>query len=130
MILDDLNVMIPPDDTWVTRLREGHFVYAPKLYQWCKVEWPYESPDPGGLAGRIGIRPCWQEHWEWGVCDIQSWFIFPDGTGFDGSTLLLPAEDNCPDDPPELPDEWRRRVERQLGYLNHMLERVLSKLCE
>jgi hypothetical protein len=48
MILDELLLMPDiPDDLWVTRLRRGHFVWAPKECVFAKVAFAMEPPNPG-----------------------------------------------------------------------------------
>jgi hypothetical protein len=122
----DLKVITMPDDAWLTRLRRGNFVWDVKDEQYAQVEYGYEPPEPGCVSGRIAIRPIWSNGIEWGVRGMAIWFIKQDGTGFDGSQLLLPLEDNCPDDP--LPGVHQRSVDRklnsltmQVAYLNKQL---------
>ena len=126
MYINELEAIGVPDDQWVTRLRRGHFVWNPKEFQFAKIEWAWEPPDPGCRSGRLGLRlglrPVWCTNYEWGAEPCESWFIFSDGSGFDGTQLLLPVRDNCPDDPVPISETWQRRTERVLAQLLHRME--------
>ena len=51
MYLDNLLVMLKnPDDTWLERLRRGHFVWMAKENKFAKVEWACQLPTT--LKGR------------------------------------------------------------------------------
>lgn len=124
MILDDLKVIDAPDDQWLTRLRHNHFVFAVKQKRFAKIEWAWEPPDPGCVSGRVGVKFCWRHGDDWGTEHCQSWFIKPDGKGFDGLYLLLPVEGNCPDEPRDISEPWVRQMERTIAQLTHRVEQL------
>ena len=128
MILDTLVVIEPPDDTWLTRLRQNHFVYCVKQKCFAKVEWAWEPPDPGTISGRIGIKFCWRSGDSWGLEHSQSWWIKSNGVGFDGKYLLYPIEGNCPDEAGEISDVWVRHVERTLSQLVARIDQLESQV--
>ncbi len=120
--INELEVIDIPDDQWLTRLRTGHFVWNPKEFQFAKIEWAWEPPDPGCRSGHLGLLPVWRTNYEWGTEHCERWFIFPDGSGFDGTQLLLPVRGNCPDDPTPISETWQRQTQRVLGQLLHRME--------
>lgn len=123
MYLDNLLVMLKnPDDTWLERLRRGHFVWMAKENKFAKVEWAYEPPEPGCTVGRIGIVPTWNDGENWGLEHCQTWFIKVDGSGFDGNLLLRAVVGNCPDEAAPISDVWQRHVEKTLAYLIHKID--------
>ena len=127
MILNELKVINPPDNEWLTRLRKGHFVWAVKEKRFAQIDWAWEPPNPGCVSGRIGIRLCWSDMDQWGLdASYCPWFIKPDGTGFDGKVLLSPVAENCPDEAPTISEPWQRHIERTLGQILHRLEQMES----
>lgn len=124
MILDYLEVIDIPDDEWLTRLRHNHFVWADKERCFAKIIWAWEPPDPGCVAGRIGISFCWRDGDGWRIGPCHSWYVKPDGKGFDGLPLLLPVKDNCPDEPREISEPWVRQMERTIARLTHRVEQL------
>lgn len=121
----DFKVIEPPDAEWLTRLRQRHYVYAPKEDKIFAVEWAWEAPDPGSFTGRIGLRQMWFEHGEWGGCaEITIWSTTPHGAGMDGSQILKPLEGNCPDEAPAMSPIWQRRVEKRLAMMQHQLDQL------
>jgi len=128
------HVIDPPDQDWLTRLRRKHTAYDPKGNRFVRIEWAWEPPEPGGCAGRIGICPMWQEHDGWHIGEPEyGWYVKPDGTGFDGLHVLLPVEDNCPDESPPISDVWQRHVEGTLAlHVQHIedLEEEVRELIE
>ena len=120
MYLKELIVLSKnPNDTWLERLRRGHFVWMVKEQKFAMVEWAYEFPEPGHYMGRIGIQPCWMNEHEWGWEHCQTWFVKSDGTGFDGNPILRAVKNNCPDEVAPISEVWQRHVERTLAYLIH-----------
>lgn len=128
MILDHLEVIEPPDDRWLTRLRSGHFVWVVKDKRYAQIEWAWEPPDPGCVSGYLGIKYCWRNESNWGFEHSQKWYIYPDGTGFDGKPLLLPLEGNCPDEPTPLSEPWVRQTERTINNLVHRIVQLEAKV--
>lgn len=128
MILDDLQVIEPPDDSWLTRLRHGHFAWANKERRFVKVEWAWEPPDPGCRSGSIGIRFCWRDGDNWGMEPNHRWYIKQDGAGLDGEPLLLPVRGNCPDEPPPISEPLQRQIQRDIAQLQHRVEQLESKI--
>lgn len=122
--IDTLRIMDAPDDSWLTRLRRGHFVWMDKEFRYAKIDWAFEPPNPGCVAGRIGLSPVIVNSAGWSVGVIQSWYIYPDGTGFDGDVLLLPVKENCPTEAVPISEPWQRHVERSLGQLTHKLDQL------
>lgn len=117
MILDELQVISPPDDNWVSRLRRGHFVWMIKEKTFAKIEWAWEPPEPGCISGRLGVVPLWRHDDRWVVTQCHSWFIKANGSGLDNIPLLAPVKDNCPDEPLPISDVWQRHVERTLAQM-------------
>lgn len=111
-------VLPPPSDNWLHRLRRGHRVWLPKQACFAQIEWAWEPPEPGCVAGRIALRKINGDRLDSG-CEI--WFIYGNGRGFDGQLLMFPVDGHLPDDPPPLPEPWQRQVERTLDTL---LDRV------
>ncbi len=122
--MQNLRITTPPDDKWLTRLRHGHFVWAPKENRFAKVDWAWEPPEPGGVAGRVGICFVLEEGEQWDIEPCQSWYIKPDGTGFDFKPLLMPVEGNCPEEETAISEPWQRQVQRELGFASHRLEQL------
>lgn len=127
MYLDTLQVINPPDSTWLSRLRRGHFVYCVKEKCFAKIDWAWEPPDPGCISGHIGIQLCWQHDESWGLHHLQNWFIKADGTGLDGMPLLFPVRDNLPEEESELSPVWVRHVERTLAQILQRLDQLASR---
>ncbi len=125
-----MKIIKSPDNTWVTRLRRGHFVYAVKEKRFAKIEWAFEPPEPGCYSGRIGLRFCHvYDEDSWGVDSFcHTWYIYEDGTGFDGKDLLVPVEGNCPDIAAPISEPWIRQTERALLQLNARLDQIQSEL--
>jgi len=114
-----MTIVEKPDSNWLARLRHGNKVWLAKEQREAVVEWPYEPPDPGHKCGRIGIR----------LGHLDSWFIDSNGRGIDGKPLMQPIEGELPENPPPLPDNEVRRLQREFEYLEHRvehLERVLA----
>jgi hypothetical protein len=130
MILDELEVFVNVDDEWVTRLRHGHFVWCVKEKQFAKIAFAMEPPAPGSFYGRIAIRRVWRDGDEWGVGDIEDWYVTLDGKGFDECALLLPVVDNCPDEVLPISEPWQRQIHRALGMLAHRVEQLDAFLTE
>lgn len=128
MILDELEIIEPPDDQWLTRLRNNHFVWAVKQQLFAKIIWAWEPPEPGCVSGYLGVAMCWQNDDGWGTEFCQRWFIYPDGKGFDGKPLLLPVENNCPDEPAPISEPWIRQTERTIARLTHRVEQLETEL--
>lgn len=124
VVLDELKVINAPDDRWLERLRQGHFVWLVKEKRFAKIEWAYEPPNPGCFSGRIALCPCWRHEDRWGTEHSQTWFIKPDARGFDGKLLLQPVADNCPDEAAPISDVWQRHIERELAQLLHRIEQL------
>ena len=124
MILDTLTVLPIPDDRWLERLRRGHFVWLEKEWEFAKIAFAYEPPEPGCCAGSIGIQRLWRHDNDWGMKDIQTWCVKIDGQGFDGSQLIFPVQDNCPDEPLPISEIWQRHVEKTLAQLMHRVEQL------
>ena len=120
----DLKIAPMPDYEWLSRLRPGHFAWDVKGERYVQVCFAYEPPDPGCNTGSIGLEPIWEDGGDWGSEGLEKWHIKPDGCGFDGSQLLMPLEDNCPDEPAPLPDVWQRRVERDLDLMKEQLDNL------
>ena len=93
-------VIDPPDPNWLTRLQRWYTVYDPKNDQFMRVAQEWEPPKPGSCFGRIGVCSVWQDKAGWHVgSPVHSWYAKADGTGFDGSQILLPCSGHCPGEP-------------------------------
>jgi hypothetical protein len=128
MILDELDIVSPPDDRWLARLRRNHFVWAVKEKRFAKIEWAWEPPNPGCIAGHLGVRFCWRNEDDWGLEHCQTWFIKPGGRGLDGKYLLHPVKGNCPVESLPISEPWQRQTERTLGQMAHRIEQLESLL--
>jgi len=126
-------VMEKPRGSWIERLRKGHIVYLPKEKCYGQIEWAYEPPEPGTIAGRIALRKlseyfdAWYQENRWTIKEVQSWFIRPDGTGFDGSQLMLPTEGNLPEEALPIAEPWQRHIERSIGNILSRLEQLEAR---
>jgi hypothetical protein len=122
-----MKILQIPDPEWLTRLRRGHLAWDVKNERFVRVEFAYESPEPGSIAGRIGVDPVWEDDdGYWGGCGVESWFIKQDGTGLDGSQLLMPVERNCPDDPGPLSSVWQIKINSLNMKVNSLNMKVNS----
>ena len=127
MILDQLKIIEPPDQEWLTRLKRGHFVWIVKESIFGAIDFAWAAPTPGAWTrqtGRIGIKKCWRNNNDWGFCQIESWFVQSNGTGFDGKPLLFPVEGKCPKEEPELSPIWVTNIEKQLALLTNKINRL------
>src|SRR6188768_3392845 len=91
MFLDDLEVIEPRDDVWLTRVREDAIVWLAKEQEFAQIEWRWHRPDVLREIGRIGLRRLWRSGEDWGSAGQQTWWMYRDGTGFDRRPLLLPV---------------------------------------
>jgi hypothetical protein len=113
-------VLDPPKESWVDRLRNGHWVYLPKEKLYARIIFAWEPPEPGHRTGRIALMKCVESHY-W---PTEVWWVSLTGCGIDGSRILLPVADNLPDEPAPISDVWQRHVERTLAQLGHRLEHL------
>lgn len=129
-MIDQLRAMNPPDAEWLSRLRAGHFIYAVKEARFCQVQWAWEPPDPGSAVGRMSICFCWSNgENEWGREPFaRTWYVRQDGTGIDGSQLLLPVEGNCPEIAADISDVWIRHTERALARLLQRVDQLEAEV--
>lgn len=90
----------PPDGIWITRLRPGHAVYAPKEQQFMKIKYGWKPSDTE--FGSIWVARVLKMGRSRGLGkprhlgQTQEWHIYSNGKGFDGLPILLPIKDNCP----------------------------------
>jgi hypothetical protein len=120
-----VNVLPIPDGPWVERLRRRHRIYLFKEGCEASVEWPYQPPEPGCVAGEIAIRKILYNHFQ---PTIEVWYVYPDGRGFDGKQLIAPIEGNLPENPPPIPEPWRIKVERQLEHLADAIDKLQQRV--
>ncbi len=124
----DLKSLTKWDETWVTRLRRGHWVYLPKENEYAQVVSAYEPPEPGTWCGRIMIQMTTSMYDGLHLKNIEQWFTQPNGRGLNGSQIIIPVEGNCPDDPPPLSEPWVRHVERELEELQRIIIRQQAQI--
>ncbi|HVI39160.1 MAG TPA: hypothetical protein VM577_00740 [Anaerovoracaceae bacterium] len=124
-MFEELKVIeIIPDQEWVNRLRKGNYVYLVKEKTFALVEWEFDPPEVGYLAGRLGIKT----NSIFGVWNSHSWFVRPNGTGLDSKPLILPVENHLSDNPEPIDEPVIRQMKRTIANLEHrvlMLERGL-----
>ena len=121
-----------PDELWVNRLRRGNYVWLAKESRFATIEWEFEPPEPGHIAGRIALRKVGAidngvEIVGWSG-NIESWFIRANGQGMDHSQLFLPVEGHLSDNPPEIDEPVVRNLKRELAKLQSrvdLLERTV-----
>lgn len=133
MIADNMTVMYEiPDQLWVNRLRKDNLVWLVKQNIFASIEWEFEPPEPGHIAGRIAIRkrrdtligtifssPTYDA--------IETWFIRANGQGMDYSQLFLPVVGHLENNPKPIDEPEIRQLKRELANLNtrmDMLERL------
>ena len=86
---ESIVINAPPRD-WVLSLRRHHWVFLLKENEPAEVEL---SPEfYAGDVTRLAIRRFTRE--ENRFRDVQIWYVRCDGTGLDGSRLMLPYSDN------------------------------------
>ena len=125
------NVLAAPAEPWLDRLRRGHHVWCVKQNCKAAVVWAWEPPAPGIVTctGRIGIQPIVDNH----VQSIQQWYCTVHGQGIDKSQILLPIQDNLPDEPSPISEPVVRQLMRSIAMLTtrvELLETRLTKLRE
>ncbi len=129
MLLDKLYPIPVPDDTWLTRLRRNHYAWLPKENGFCQITWAWEPPDPGCFAGKIGITRLHRVGDQfWVDRNFEVWYVTADGKGMDGKPILLPLNDNCPDEPAPISEPWVRQTERAISYLVSRIEQLESEV--
>lgn len=109
-----------PDDTWLSRLRRGNYLWLAKEKRFGIVEWEFET-EIGFSSGRIGFRQ-FDGHWK-----SETWMVRPDGKGINYSQLFLPVEGHVPQSPLTLPKSEIRKLIRQVGSLTQRVERLESR---
>lgn len=92
--MNKLQVISPPTNVWLTRLRQGHIVYGPKEQQFMRIKYGWEPFRD--VWGSISVSPMWQVDGSRHIGQPQEWNVYPNGTGFDGVPILLPIKDHCP----------------------------------
>ena len=113
-----------PHDKWVTHLRRGNVVWLVKEEKFAEIAYPYEI-EPGHIAGDVGIRVA--------PGHIQKWFIRANGNGLDNNPLIHPVEGHVPDDPPDLPPNDVRRLNREMERLTNevlKMKKVLQNMID
>jgi hypothetical protein len=119
----DLVIEAMPEGPWLGRLRVGHWVWLVKETRSAQVAFPWQPPEPGTIAGRIGIQIA--------PGHIQAWYVGENGRGFDDKPLLCPIEGNFPENPPPLPEPQLQQILRALARLvdhHNQLETRVSLL--
>lgn len=115
----------PSDPHWMGRLRTGNQVWCTKEKQYAIVVWPWEPPEPGHTAGRVGLDLYFAD----GTGELHftgqaTWYVRPDGTGFDQKQLLQPCEGELADNPPPLPEPIIQRIYRAISSLGTKLAKL------
>lgn len=125
----DYNVIPIPDGAWLMRLRQGHVVYDPKSGGFWAVEFAWEPPGPGRVSGQIGLRQLNQHHDGWHVArSCDTWYVYANGFGFDGESILLPVEGHCPEEEPPISSVWQRRVERHMAQTMARMDQLQADM--
>jgi hypothetical protein len=129
-MVPDFKVIDIPDAEWLTRLRRGHYVFAPKENLIMCIEWAWEPPEPSFFYGSVGVEKMWIYGDQWGRYEegAYRWYVSPDGKGMDGTQILLPLEGNCPDELTPISDVWQRHVEHRLALLTHYVDQIVSRI--
>jgi hypothetical protein len=114
-----------PDNYWMERLRKGHHVWLVKEEEFGVIEWEWDPPSPGSIAGRIGFRRFHDGDSVYAVTN-ETWYVTESGCGMDGKPLFLPIAGHLPEDPDPIQEPELRRLRRTLNSLNNrvsLLER-------
>jgi hypothetical protein len=107
---------VPPD--WVTWLRRECKIYLVKHGRYAEVAYRWIPPKPGHVSGVLAIR---DNH------RINEWFMGVDGTGFDGSQLILPVKGHMPTlAQSELAEEDRQLLVMLLERVQKLEQAVLT----
>lgn len=129
--MNEYHVLDVHDPDWLPRLRRGHVAFDPKGDQFVEVEWAWEPPDPGSCAGCIGLIMLHREYDGWHTGQhVHAWYVKPDGTGFDGSQVLLPVEGHVPEVEGPIAEPWKRHVERSMAHFRHHIEQLEAYVTE
>lgn len=121
-----MNPLDKPDFPWLDRLRRGHWVFLSKEKIYASVSFAWEPPEPGSRAGRIAINRVVENRYQ----GTEVWYATIYGEGVDGSQILLPVEDNLPDEPSPISNVWQRHVERTLAVLRHDVDEIQAALSK
>jgi len=113
----NLKVLDAPAEDWVDRLQKGHWVYLPKEKEFARVAWPWMPPEPGHCAGEIVLHRLMARQ-------TQTWYVRSNGTGLDFYPLILPVEDNLPDEVVEVDKRVAIQMQRALHKLEKRIERI------
>lgn len=106
-----------PDELWVNRLRRGNYVWLVKEDVFATIEWEFDPPEPGHIAGRIALRKVTTNN-------IESWFIKANGRGLNNSQLFLPVEGHLDVNPPDIDEPIVRSLKRELANLTARMELI------
>ena len=113
------DLMEIPQGNWLERLRKGNRVWLPKENcEGCIYE-PYQPPEPGERCGRITLNKVIMIVGTPGMryTPTETWYVYPNGKGFDGTQLIIPIVGQLPENPPPLNEPWQRKVERAIEIL-------------
>lgn len=73
----------PEDPVWVSHLRVGDTIRLCKEFRYGRVWRTWVPPEPGHVAGQLDIEIDRR---------VQRWYVYGNGTGFDGLQLILPCK--------------------------------------
>lgn len=100
-----------PNSNWVEQLRHGNKVWLVKEKEIAFVEFAHDPSNYNIICLRRG-------------CDLQSWHVLLDGSGFDGKQLLLPIKGHLDDNPTPLAiakiEELKIEIEKLKRKINYL----------
>ena len=73
----------PEESDWLKHLRVGDIVRLCKEKRYARVWRPWMPPDEGHSAGQLDVELDRR---------VQRWYVYGNGTGFDGLQLVLPCK--------------------------------------
>lgn len=130
MFLDTLEIATSFSEKWLFSVRKDDFVWLVKQQQLAQIEWEYQDDI---CMGRLGFYLIWKNNDSWRRGELQSWYVKPDGTGFDGSQLILPIKQCLNEKTKKVSRSWEKVLYDKLTLIEHkieVLEKDLRKLEE
>lgn len=115
----ELNVISPPDNEWVERLRPGHWIFLVKENCFARVAHSYEGSSYGS-CGQIFIHKFNDNNFQ----RTEQWYVRPDGCGLDYNPLIAPVEGNVPDDSLPYSKNEVQELKRRLYELTSRVQKI------
>tara|TARA_Y100000034_G_C6896119_1_gene413181 strand:+ start:2113 stop:2541 length:429 start_codon:yes stop_codon:yes gene_type:complete len=111
-----------PAGTWMRRLQESHWIWLVKQEQYASVNFPWQPPGPGHISGRLCLTKFNAVGDTLYRDNTEVWFVKGDGTGFDGTQLIMPCEGHLPETLADIVDEEAQRLIMTIDRLTRRVE--------